>query len=86
MPVKNAIKTANVCANIYEGEFMLNFDCVGVEKCRHALCPIMPPDGQEECAYCEHGSCRRTLAQIAALELLRTKINGELKRHKNEEG
>lgn len=33
---KKATTAANVCANIYEGGFMLAFDCVGVEMCRFA--------------------------------------------------
>lgn len=79
MAAKKATKTANICANIYEGEFMLNFDCVGVEICRYALCFMMPPDGSEECTYREHGSCLCPHAKSAALESLRNRLTKELK-------
>jgi hypothetical protein len=79
MGVKNATKTTNICANIYEGEFQISFDCVGVEVCRFALCPVMPPDGSEECTYREHGSCLCPHAKSAALESLRNRLAKELK-------
>jgi hypothetical protein len=76
---KKASKSANICANIYEGEFTLSFDCVGVETCRFALCPMMPPDGSEECTYREHGACLCPHAKSAALESLRNRLAKELK-------
>lgn len=79
MPAKKATKTANICANIYESEFQLNFDCVGVDVCRFALCPMMPPDGSEECTYREYGSCLSGHAKTAALESLRNRLTKELK-------
>ena len=79
MSAKKATKTANICANIYEGEFQLNFDCVGVEVCRFALCPIMPPDGSEECAYSKYGSCLCSHAKSAALKSLKNRLTKELK-------
>ena len=79
MAAKKATKTANICANIYESEFQLSFDCVGVEACRFALCPMMPPDGSEECTYREHGSCLCPHAKYAALEALGNRIKKELK-------
>ncbi len=79
MSRKKATKTANICANMYEGEFQVSFDCVGVEVCRFALCPVMPPDGSEECTYREHGSCLCPHAKHAALETLRNRLVKELK-------
>ncbi len=79
MPAKKATKTANICATVYEGEFQLNFDCVGVAVCQFALCPVMPPNGSEECTYLEHGSCRCPHAKYAALESLRNRLTKELK-------
>lgn len=79
MAVKKATKTANICANIYEGEFQISFDCVGVEVCRFALCPMMPPDGSEECTYREHGSCLCPHAKYAALDSLKNRLAKELK-------
>lgn len=79
MSVKKATKTANVCANIYESEFQLSFDCVGVEVCRFALCPVMPPDGSDECTYREHGTCLCPQAKYAALETLRNRLTKEMK-------
>ena len=79
MSAKKATKTANICANMYEGEFQLSFDCVGVDVCRFALCPVMPPDGREECTYREHGSCLCPHAKYAALESLRNRLTKELK-------
>jgi hypothetical protein len=77
--MKKAIKSANICANIYEGRFVLDFDCAGVEMCRYALCSIMPQDGSEECTYREYGSCRNLCAQNAAIETLRNRLTKELK-------
>lgn len=79
MSAKKATKTPNVCANLYEGDFMINFDCVGVEMCRFALCHIMPPDGSEECTHYDHGSCICQAAKYAGLELLRNRLTKELK-------
>jgi len=84
MSAKKATKTANVCANIYEGDFSVNFDCVGVEVCRFALCFVMPPDGSDECSYRDHGSCICRHAKHAALESLRNKLTKELKQLEEE--
>jgi hypothetical protein len=70
---------ANICATTYEGAFQLDFNCVGVEMCRFALCSMMPPDGSEECTYREHGSCLSQHAKHAALECLRNRLTRELK-------
>ena len=80
MPAKKATKTTNICATIYEGNFDITFDCVGVEVCRFGLCSEMPPTGREACTFSEHGSCRRAAAQFAALETLRIRVAKELKR------
>ena len=79
MAAKKATKTANICANIYEGEFQITFDCVGVAVCRYALCSMMPPDGSEECTYRDHGSCLCPHAKHKALESLRSRLTKELK-------
>jgi len=80
MPKRKANKTANVCANIYDGEFQATtFDCVGVLVCRFALCSLMPPDGSEECVYSEHSSCVCPQARYVALKSLRDKLSKELK-------
>lgn len=85
MSAKKATKTANICANIYEGEFLLSLDCVGVDLCRFALCSLMPPDGSEECTYREHGSCRNPAAQYAAVETLHNRLTKELKNRSQED-
>lgn len=71
--------TANICASVYEGEFTLDLSCVDVEKCRFALCSLMPPDGSEECTYREHGSCLSPDAKHAALDLLKNRLTRELR-------
>lgn len=76
---KKHTKTANVCANIYEGEFQLSFDCVEVEKCRFALCQVMPPDGSEGCVYREHGTCLSSSAKYAGLSAMRARLTREMK-------
>ncbi len=85
MTTKNT-KTANVCANIYEGEFQLNFDCVGAERCIFVLCHVMPPDGSEECTFREHGSCLCLAAKYAAIENLMKNLAKELKQMVDELG
>jgi hypothetical protein len=65
--------TANIVANIYEGRFQVNFDCVGELACRFALCHTMPPDGNDECTYREYSSCLCQTAKISALESLKKK-------------
>lgn len=82
--MKKVNKTANVVANIYEGEFSINFDCVGVEVCRYALCHMMPPDGSEECTYRHDGSCLCSHAKASALETLVSKIKKGLKQLEEE--
>lgn len=77
--MKKANKTANVSASFYDGDFQIAFDCVGVDKCRFALCSEMPPDGSEECFFREYGSCKCPPAQYVALEALRNRITKELK-------
>jgi len=86
MSAKKAIKakSANASANLYDGVFEVLFDCVGVDVCRYALCEVMPPTAASECCYREHGSCRRSAAQQAALELLMGKIKKELKQFEEE--
>jgi hypothetical protein len=78
-------KTANICANIYEGEFILSFDCVGVQTCRFALCSVMPPDGSEKCTYYDYGSCLCPHAKYVALETLRNRISKEMKQYEDKE-
>ncbi len=80
MSAKKATKTANICATVYEGNFDITFDCVGVEVCRFALCSMMPPDGSEECIFREHGSCRQSNAKYSSLELLRNRLTKEMKK------
>lgn len=79
MAAKKPTKTANVCATIYEGEFQVDLTCVGVALCRYALCSLMPPDGSEECTFCQHGNCLCPHAKHAALEGLRNRLTKELK-------
>jgi hypothetical protein len=86
MPAKKATKTANLCVTIYEGDFDISFDCVGVEMCRFALCPVMPPTGEEECTFREHGTCRSASAKVAALELLSSRIKRERRQYDDDEG
>lgn len=77
--MKKTIKTANISATLYDGEFDVVFECAGVGVCRFALCHIMPPDGSEECTFREYGSCRCPPAQYAAIESLCRKLSKELK-------
>lgn len=79
MPAKKATKTVNAVATLYEGAFDITFDCVGTVVCKFALCPVMPPDGSEECTYREHGSCLCPHAKHAALETLRNRLTKEMK-------
>lgn len=79
MCAKKAAKTANICANIYDGEFSVSFDCVGVLDCKFALCQAMPPDGTDECSFREHGTCLSPYAKGAAVELIGKKLKSELK-------
>ena len=82
--MKKSTKTANICANIYEGEFQISFDCVGVMACRFALCPLMPPVNGSECTYRDYGSCISPHAKHAALESLRNRLTKEMKRYDDE--
>lgn len=82
--MKKATKTANVNVTLYDGEFQVGFDCVGVEVCRYALCSEMPPDGSEECFFRQHGSCIRPPAQYSALEKILNRITKEMKKYDNE--
>lgn len=75
-----ATKTANVCTTLYDGQFDINFDCVGVTVCRFAMCSEMPIDGSEECFFRDHGSCRLPRAKHAAIEALRNRLSKELKK------
>lgn len=77
--MKKATKTANICANIYEGHFDINFDCVGVLVCKYARCELMPPNRDYPCWSLEHGSCRSPHAKLAAIELLRSRLSKEKK-------
>lgn len=79
MSAKQATKTANVVATLYEGTFDVTFDCVGTTVCTFAMCSEMPVDGTEECFFREHGSCRRPAAQQTSLEMLINRLKKELK-------
>jgi hypothetical protein len=72
--------TANINANLYDGDFQLGYDCVGVTSCRFATCYLMPPDGSEDCFFKEYGSCRSLPAQQAALVALGNRIKIALKK------
>jgi hypothetical protein len=85
MPVKKATKLPNICAGLYLGDFHLNFDCIGVEICKYALCPVMPPDGTEDCAFLEHGSCLCPGAKYDAMKGLRDRLAKEMVRAAEEE-
>jgi hypothetical protein len=82
---KKNTQTANINATLYDGEFQVGYDCVGVEICRFALCEIMPPTGDNECAFRAYGSCKNPPAQQTALEALRNKITRELKKFEDNE-
>jgi hypothetical protein len=81
MTTKKATETANINVSLYDGEFQVGFDCVGVELCQFALCEMMPPDGNEECFFREYGSCRFPAAQLVALEALHNRIKREMKKY-----
>jgi len=83
MSAKPATKAANINVSLYDGEFCVAFDCVGVMVCRFALCSVMPPDGNEECTYREYGSCRGPIAQQTALNDFLNKIKKELKQYED---
>lgn len=86
MPAKKATKTANIVAVLYDGKFDVTFECVGVTQCMYVLCYTMPPDGNDPCVYCHHGSCGSIQAQIKALALIKNKLTYELnKREETEE-
>jgi hypothetical protein len=80
MSAKKRTKTTNILAQIYEGNFELSFDCMGVDVCRFALCEIMPPTPTAECCYREHGSCICPQSQSVALGALLNKIKKEIGR------
>jgi hypothetical protein len=82
--MKTGTKSANINATLYDGEWQVNYDCVGVGTCRYALCSIMPPSGDEECAYREYGACRCLPAQYAALGAFKNRAARELTRIQTE--
>jgi len=79
LSAKKATKTANACATIYEGNFDINFDCVGVTLCKYAMCMIMPPTGEDECAYKGSGECISPHAKLGAIDLLMNRLSKEKK-------
>lgn len=81
MPAKKHINTN---ATLYDGEFMFDYTCVGPEICKYALCPVMPPDGSEDCTYYDYGNCLCSPAKYAALESLRNRLTRELKQLKED--
>lgn len=72
-------QNANVHASIYFKDFDFGFECSGAQTCRFALCAIMPPTGEDECAHQYCGSCKNPVAQYAALESLGKRIKKHLK-------
>ena len=78
MPAKPATKLPNVSASMYQGQLQLDFDCVGVEACKFALCPVMPPDGSEACFFSEHSSCSCPGAKFEAMKGLRDRLAKEM--------
>ncbi len=66
-----------IYASIYDGKFDISFDCPGL--CSFALCPIMPPNGSEECVYRENGSCMFVTSKIMAVEALRRALGKTMK-------
>lgn len=78
--MRKATKTTNINAGIYEGELHLDFACVGLDMCKFALCPVMPPTGDDECCYRDHGNCQSPVAKQVALETLVTRLKRELKK------
>lgn len=76
---QKATKTANINVTLYDGALEIYFDCAGSDTCRFALCPVMPPSGEEDCCFMQNGSCRLPAAQQAA------RITKELKHLSDEE-
>lgn len=72
-------KYPNINVNLYEGEFQWGCECIGETRCQFALCEIMPPTGDDECAFRDYGNCRNDGAQQKALEALHVKIKKQLK-------
>jgi len=72
-------KTANISGSLYDGDFSLNYDCVGEVSCEFALCSVMPPDDDSNCFFMECGSCRHPAAQKAAIKALRSRMARALK-------
>lgn len=85
MAAKRAASSANINSSLYDGDFQVGFDCVGVQQCRYALCSIMPPDGSEDCCFQNYGSCSQVAAQNAALKKLRDRLTKELRDRADDE-
>lgn len=79
MSAKKVTQYPNLSANLYDGNFDTSFECIGVERCQFALCPEMPPTGDDECCYVEYGVCRRVSAQLEALRILRIRVTTMMK-------
>lgn len=72
-------RTANVNASCYDGKLDIGFDCPGVQFCRFALCPMMPPDENTECTFKHFGSCLSPSSQRSIVKNLRDKLTDWLR-------
>lgn len=86
MKRKRTGSDAHVSASLYGGDFDINFECPGEDKCRQAMFYTDPPEADAECVKRRGFACTHPHAIRAALGDLRKKIDEKLKEYGNDEG
>jgi hypothetical protein len=75
---------ANVCVNLYDGEFDIGFDCSGATRCKYALAEISPITDDDDCIFNQQ-ACRHLAAQLEILEKLKRRITKSINELKETE-
>jgi len=83
MSVHNNV--ANVNISLYDGEFNVTVECVGVKQCAFASCSLMPPNDDEDCYYSEYGSCKLPAVHRTELDNIQGMINEMIVQYDDEE-
>ena len=76
----------NLIATLYDGTLDLTFECCSEERCKHALCEVMPPDGNAPCFCRQHGECISRFARQETVTKLRDRLTALLRECAEEEG
>ena len=73
-------KHPNINASLYDGEVTISVECSCAKTCPFKRFFCEPPEPEDECGFLKTGgNCASGRANLAAMQALKTKLEGAIK-------